>query len=338
MCFKTHFFCCLLALYATLGFAAGLTENRCREFTARSPETIAELVNSVQNCISRADTSYPVFHGCIDWHSSVHGHWALLRAYRVLKDPRLLAQVTTAFTRKAMAEEYRYLQSNAWFEMPYGRAWFLLLMQEYETVTANSEYREISDYVAASLQAYLLNQPFTAEDPEYNNQPWAYRRLQEYYEFTQNQRELKSLTNKLQHATELSVSLQEDKNQGFFSMWGNLAHLLELVISRSSFKMWEAKNRPNPADLMPITKLYDAHQLSINYARAWAFWSLYRGTCNPHYLAAYIDHMEAGWRIHATHKNDYRRYGHWVPQFGIYALTTGRLDGSVQFCSLPPEF
>ncbi len=39
-----------------------------------------------------------------------------------------------------MQKELAYLKKHPAFEMPYGRAWFLKLMVEYELVTGNNQY------------------------------------------------------------------------------------------------------------------------------------------------------------------------------------------------------
>ena len=36
---------------------------------------------------------------------------------------------------------------------------------------------------------------------------------------------------------------------------------------------------------------------------------------------AYLKHVNAGMVEHEKAKDDYRNYGHWVPQFAVYALT-----------------
>ena len=37
---------------------------------------------------------HPVFHGCFDWHSSVHGHWLMARALDKFPDTDLSKNIT----------------------------------------------------------------------------------------------------------------------------------------------------------------------------------------------------------------------------------------------------
>ena len=46
-------------------------------------QLLGDLAGIIARSIVRTDTTHAVFHGCYDWHSSVHGHWALVRVARV---------------------------------------------------------------------------------------------------------------------------------------------------------------------------------------------------------------------------------------------------------------
>src|SRR5580765_8590930 len=68
---------------------------------------------------------HPVFHGAYDWHSSVHGHWCLVRAIRMGAQADFAATASEALDRRLTAErvagEVRYLESpeRDGFERPY---------------------------------------------------------------------------------------------------------------------------------------------------------------------------------------------------------------------------
>ncbi|MGZ6988218.1 MAG: DUF2891 family protein [Thermoanaerobaculia bacterium] len=78
----------------------------------------------------------PVFFGCYDWHSSVHGHWLLARLARRFPEAafaaRARAALRTSFTPDKVAGEVAYLERSdrATFERPYGLAWLLQLLAE----------------------------------------------------------------------------------------------------------------------------------------------------------------------------------------------------------------
>ena len=80
---------------------------------------------------------HPVFYGCLDWHSSVHGHWMLVRLLKQFPQlsnrDSIIAVLDHSFQKdKMIAEsEYfgKYTASKSW-ERTYGWAWLLKLDEE----------------------------------------------------------------------------------------------------------------------------------------------------------------------------------------------------------------
>lgn len=78
----------------------------------------------------------PAFYGCYDWHSSVHGHWLLVRLVRTFPEASFAEAAREALRRSLTAEnlaqEAAYLRApgRASFERPYGLAWLLQLSAE----------------------------------------------------------------------------------------------------------------------------------------------------------------------------------------------------------------
>ena len=57
---------------------------------------------------------HPIFYGCYDWHSCVHGYWLLARLLRVVPDLSLVLQIErqfdSAFTPQNIAAETAYFK------------------------------------------------------------------------------------------------------------------------------------------------------------------------------------------------------------------------------------
>src|SRR6187549_326673 len=79
---------------------------------------------------------HPAFYGCYDWHSSVHGHWLLVRLARLFpREPfatAARAALAESLTAERIAVEVAYLRApgRTSFERPYGLAWLLQLAAE----------------------------------------------------------------------------------------------------------------------------------------------------------------------------------------------------------------
>ncbi len=79
---------------------------------------------------------HPTFYGCFDWHSSVHGHWMLIRLLKLFPQMPEAAKVREALnktiTKENILNEVKYFNmplTSSW-ERTYGWAWILKLDEE----------------------------------------------------------------------------------------------------------------------------------------------------------------------------------------------------------------
>jgi hypothetical protein len=99
------------------------------------PNKIAHSMNSDAD-VQPPRLLTPAFYGCYDWHSSVHGHWLLVRLARLFPRAAFAAEarraVAQSLTPANIAQEVKYLDSDGRnsFERPYGLAWLLQLAAE----------------------------------------------------------------------------------------------------------------------------------------------------------------------------------------------------------------
>src|SRR3954468_2594053 len=96
------------------------------------PNKISHVLNSDAD-VAPPRKLTPAFCGCFDWHSSVHGHWLLVRLLRTFPDAVFAKDARAALQQSLTAEnlkqEAAYIkgQGRASFERPYGLAWVLQL-------------------------------------------------------------------------------------------------------------------------------------------------------------------------------------------------------------------
>ena len=99
------------------------------------PNKISHVLNSDVD-VAPPRKLTPAFCGCYDWHSSVHGHWLLVRLLRTFPDAAFGSAAREALKKSLTGEnlkaEAAYLQGagRASFERPYGLAWLLQLCTE----------------------------------------------------------------------------------------------------------------------------------------------------------------------------------------------------------------
>ncbi|MEI7424217.1 MAG: DUF2891 domain-containing protein [Prolixibacteraceae bacterium] len=79
---------------------------------------------------------HPVFYGCYDWHSSVHGHWLLVKLLKEFPDlparDSIISAINLSLTPANIAAEVAYLKAKdrISYERPYGWSWLLKLSIE----------------------------------------------------------------------------------------------------------------------------------------------------------------------------------------------------------------
>src|SRR3974390_3310727 len=91
------------------------------------PNKIAHSLNSDAD-VKPPRQLTPAFYGCFDWHSSVHGHWLLVRLTRLFPDAPFSADarrsLAQSLTPANIAQEVKYVTADgrSSFERPYGLA------------------------------------------------------------------------------------------------------------------------------------------------------------------------------------------------------------------------
>ena len=116
----------LMAVYADWAL-----ESIHREY----PNHVSHSLRNAQD-LAEPRQHTPIFYGCYDWHSSVHGHWMLVRLARLFPEAhyadRAVASLASSFVADGFEAEFDYLNADhrQTFERPYGLAWLLQLGSE----------------------------------------------------------------------------------------------------------------------------------------------------------------------------------------------------------------
>ena len=98
------------------------------------PNKLNQVLESNEFLLS-PKTLHPAFYGCFDWHSSVHGHWMLVKLLKQFPElaerDQIVAGLATSLSMENVAGEVAYLgqESGSW-ERTYGWAWLLQLVME----------------------------------------------------------------------------------------------------------------------------------------------------------------------------------------------------------------
>lgn len=282
----------------------------------------AGFAKQVASCSRRQDTSHAAFKGCVDWHSAVHGVWALLAYQRATGDRQYEPLVTSILSKDGLAAERKYLAKSPGFEMPYGRSWFLRLAIEYRKLTASDDLTAFADDVAESMRRYYRGRTIDRFSEEYDSDSWAMINLLDYA----RARGLSDMEAEVVRWIRVGFVDPEpkcsyDRERGqYMAICTNWASLAARVLDRQEFTVWIERfialnGLPNPVE-HPATD----HEFGLNFSRAWGLWDVYERTGRADVAQAYAAHMQHGLTPASNWSGAYMVVGHWVSQFGMYAV------------------
>jgi len=291
---------------------------------------LAALVYPVAQGVLRQDTNHPAFSGCIDWHSCVHGLYALLVVSRLINEPQWANLAESRFNPDKLEQELVSVQRGEINqELPYGFAWLLKLAQERERFFGKQDLLPLAIEIAKRLEGWVLS--LTSEEilrhtqhPAYGNLSWALLNLWEWIQF----REEKTRAEKLVEFTRkellpldqaVPLSLDETTNE-FFSVTLQRTRVLLAMLPREEMKKWLEAFYGEGIFLQPVEHPSTPHSAGLNFSRSWGFWDLYLHTGKRMFRDQYLNHVVTHLQSPPYWRDDYKRYSHWVPQFGIYAI------------------
>jgi len=308
------------------------------------PEQVLEGASDVQP--PRA--FHPAFYGCYDWHSSVHGHWMLVRllhaAPSVASADRIRAGLDAHFTDQAIAAETKYLDSPAarTFERPYGWAWTLRLAADLaaaddaESKAWRAHVKPLEDTVVQHLHDYLPRLTLPVRSGVHPNTAFALALALDYARAVGRPDLEKILISRASfyYGQDRGCPLAyEPSGEDFLSPCLAEADLMRRVLTPREYGRWLKRFLPQVAahktfPLTPVTvtdptdpKL--VHWDGLNLSRAWMLKGIAQGlppsdARRPVLLKAAAAHEAAG--LARVSSGDYAGE-HWLASFAVYLLT-----------------
>ncbi len=359
---KKPIFAAVLFFASSLAFSAGETST----FDAKAAERFAKLAlacvgkeypNKISHVLN-SDTDVaaphkltPAFYGCYDWHSSVHGHWLLVRLLRTFPDASFAAAARDALGKSLTAEnlkrEAAYIrgEGRASFERPYGLAWLLQLcaeLREWDDEQAremSANLRPLEDAAVERLKNWLPKLSHPVRIGEHDQTAFGLGLILDYAHSTKNDSFAKLLTDSAKKffLSDKDCPLNyEPSGEDFLSPCLAEADVMRRVLSQDEFAKWLKEFLPQiPTSasanwLQPVVspdpsdpKL--AHLDGLNLSRAWMLEgiasALPQDDLRQHGLSAAAGaHRRAGL---AAVTGAHYEGGHWLGSFAVY-LTTRR--------------
>ncbi len=290
----------------------------------------------------------PVFYGCFDWHSSVHGHWLLARLARMYPDSEFAAPARAAlaisFTDERVAKELAYLQDpgRASFERPYGLAWLLQLTAELRSWDDPDArhwaevLRPLEAEAADRIRSWLPKLRYPIRVGEHSQTAFAFGLIRDWSVVARDaaMRELIDERSRSYYLSDVDCPLAyEPSGEDFLSPCLAEADLMRRVLAPARYADWLTGFLPgiphkvSETWLSPgiVTDRADpklAHIDGLNLSRAWMLRGIASGlpAKDPRRASlenAAAQHGEAA--LPAVTAEHYEG-GHWLGSFAVYLL------------------
>ena len=287
---------------------------------------------------------HPIFYGCFDWHSAVHGYWSMVSLLKTFPELARAQEVRellkSTITQENVALELAYFRRdiNKNYERTYGWAWLLKLaeaLHKWDDPLAKAleaNLKPLTTHLVASYKTFLPKLNYPIRVGEHTNTAFGLTFAYDYA-LAVNEGELKTLI--VNRAKEFYLEDHncpiswEPSGYDFLSPCLEELDIMRRVLSKEEFKGWVSLFLPQLNDSayhLDVGLVSDrkdgklVHLDGLNFSRAWVFlglanqypeYSHLKNLANEHILYSYPNLV-----------GDTYEGGHWLGSFAIYALNS----------------
>jgi hypothetical protein len=293
---------------------------------------------------------HPAFYGCFDWHSSVHGHWMLVRLLRLFPDlpegPQIRKALNANLSAESIAVEVAYLNqpNRQSFERTYGWAWLLKLAQvlsgwnDGDGKLWATNLQPLADALAQKYVGFLPKQTYPIRTGVHPNTAFGLAFALDYAVASGN----KQLATLIEERSRTYFgndanypAAWEPGGEDFFSPALIEADLMRRVLKPAEFEQWFHRFLPDVARGEPKSILRPAivtdrsdpklvHLDGLNLSRAWCMRS----------IAAALPEKDPARQILAQAATEHAKDAlahvssgnyegeHWLASFAVFLLST----------------
>lgn len=306
------------------------------------PNKLSQVLNDQQD-LAEPQQLHPAFYGCFDWHSSVHGHWLLvklLKTYPELQSDSIIQLLHTNINPENIQQEIAFFetQHNGSFERTYGWNWLLKLQLELDSweapdgVKMANALRPLSDSIVQKYIRYLpkLNYPIRSGD--HINTAFGLTFAYDYALATTNEKLCAIIVDRAKYffLSDKNYPLYlEPGGYDFLSPGFEEIDLMQRILPEKEFRTWlkgfapqlfSKKFNLKPGVVSDRTDGHLVHLDGLNFSRAWCISNLILKLPE-------LKHLKSIAEAHLNHSlpnivdGDYMGE-HWLASFAINALLT----------------
>lgn len=288
---------------------------------------------------------HPAFYGCFDWHSSVHGHWMLIRLLKRFPDmpeaSEIRKKIGMNLTVANIEQEVVYLNhpSRKSFERTYGWAWLLKLAEELKTWKDEDgkKWSEIlqplTDAIVSRYIDFIPRQTYPIRTGVHPNTAFGLSFAWDYAEEVGDEKLKESIRSAglVYYGNDANCPAEwEPSGEDFLSPCLEEANLMRRILAPIAFRDWLGRFMPSlPSSLQSPALVSDrtdgkiVHLDGLNLSRGWCLSgianalpkddprrNLFITTANKH-IQLTVPNIASG---------DYAGE-HWLASFAVYTLS-----------------
>ncbi len=319
-----------------------------KSITSEYPNKLDHVMNGPADVLGPRQL-HPSFYGSYDWHSSVHGHWMLVRLLKLRPALPEAAEIRRALdadlSAPNLAKEAAYFgrPGSAAFERMYGWAWTLKLAEElhgWDDADGRrwaANLQPLTDSIVTRYLAFLPKQAYPIRRGVHPNTAFGIAFGLDYAR-AMGRSDLDSLLverSRTYFGQDVNVpAAWEPDGDDFLSRSLVEADLMRRVLPAPAFAQWfhaflPGIQRGQPQNLLEPAKVTDrsdpglVHLDGLNLSRAWCMRAIAAAlpANDPDrtvLLASAARHAEATLPYVAS--GDYLGE-HWLASFAVYMLT-----------------
>lgn len=305
------------------------------------PNKLGQVLSGVGDLKSPKELR-PIFYGCFDWHSSVHGYWSVVK---LMKDfPELdqsgsaRAMLNRNITEANIAVEKSFFEeyNNRDFERTYGWAWFLQLQSElytWQDEDARRWYQTLKPLEDLLVEKYIQYLPklfYPIRTGQHDNSAFGLSLAFDYAKITGNKNFEQIIIDhsKRLYLKDVDCNLSyEPSGNDFLSPCLEEALLMSKVLEGNQYKQWLKLFLPSlfdshfplePGRVSDRTDGKLVHLDGLNFSRATCLYGMVKKLPELKHLKNIADEHLI-YSIHNITNDDYMG-SHWLGSFALYAL------------------
>lgn len=287
---------------------------------------------------------HPAFYGCFDWHSSVHGHWSLVK---LLKDfPELenrdsiLQKLKQNISKENIASEINYFQRKQEYayERMYGWTWLLKLQQEVDTWNdetgkeMSKNMQPLTDIIIARYIEFLPKLNYPLRVGTHSNSAFGMSFAYDYAIHSKNEKlklSIEENAKRLYLKDENCPISWEPDGMDFLSPCLEEVSLMQRILNKDEFLNWLDKFLPQLKDknfsleVANVSDRTDGHLVhldGLNFSRAWVFYRLAKDSPEKYGHLKNEGDKHLDYSLPSITDGSYEGE-HWLASFALYALS-----------------